>query len=451
MISDLQIYAGDGDGFSPYPHPLTGEIILPSLQYPAQQKAAPRSGGSSRVIDGAVADEIARSLSQAGDRSETDVLGIAAVLCAVKVISEDMAQLPLHLYEEADGKTKKATKHPLYRLLYTAPNDWMTSFEFREFLFVHAVLGGNAYAYINRPGGPDSEIKELLPLRSCRPVQDADWDVVYELRDATGVIARVPRTDILHLRGLSLDGLEGLNCVSQARRVFGLAEALEDAQQKLYTKGQRLSGVLSTDQKLSPEQVARIKADWSEQFGPNGKGGIALLDAGFKFTAMTMSNADAQTVEQMEFAIEQVARVFRIFPVLLMQKSANSAYASVEQFFSAHVRNTLMPWATRLEQVIARDLLRGEPGLYAKHQLNAFMRGTANDRSSYYGKALGGGANPGFMTINEVRALEELDPLKGGDDIYVPLNLKKLGDPDPAAQPAKTPPQTPTPAKEAAA
>jgi HK97 family phage portal protein len=139
-----------------------------------------------------------------------------------------------------------------------------------------------------------------------------------------------------------------------------------------------------------------------------------------------MTGVDAQHIETRRFQIEEICRAFRVFPQMVGHTDKTATFASAEAFFIAHAVHTIAPWCTRWEQTICRDLLLdGEEaaGLYAKFSLQALLRGAAKDRGEFYAKALGAGGSPAFMTQNEVREREELNPLEGGDDLPKPTNV----------------------------
>lgn len=351
-------------------------------------------------------------------------LQTSAILCGARVISQGISQVPLKLYREIDegGRSKRepARDHPLYRILADQPNDFQTSFSFRETLVMHAVIGGNGYAYISRKG--NGEVRELLPIcpDHIRPMwDDQRKELVYEFDGR-----KLKPNDVLHLHGPSWTGYSGMSAVELARESIGLSVAMRDSKADLFGKGGRPSGVLSSDLKASPELIERIKKGWAERYGPNGEGGIAVLDGGWKFAPMEMTSVDSQTLETMKFLIEEVARFLMIFPQMLMQAD-KPTYASVEQFFIAHVVHTLDPWMDRIEQEIKKSLIGYEgdnANIYPRFSREGLLRGAARDRAEFYKAALGAGGSPAWMTPNEVRQLENMNPNPEGDALPKPPN-----------------------------
>lgn len=349
-----------------------------------------------------------------------NALKVGTLFACMRVLSQGVAQVPLKVYREVEEgglqKIQAAKYHRLYDLLAFAPNDWTTSFEFRETQTIHAALG-NSYAFINRTIGGISELILLNPGR-VKKVQKPDYRVVFEVTGETGAMQEFPAEAIWHVRGPSWDGLLGLDVLSLAREALGLAIATEESHAKLHAKGVRTSGTYSVEGKLNKEQYAALKA-WilAENAGAENAGAPMILDSGAKWISGALSGVDAQHLETRKHQIEEVCRFMGVHPQKVFHTDKTSTYASAEEFSNAHREDTLAPWYMRIEQSADLNLLtRAERrnGLYCKHSANALMRVSAQSRADYYAKALGSGGHPGWMTPDEVRALEELNPI-GGD------------------------------------
>jgi HK97 family phage portal protein len=360
----------------------------------------------------------------------------STVFACTRVLSEGIAQLPLKLYQEReDGVKQLAKKHPLYTRLWRKPNDFQTSFEWRETMMFHAVLTQGGHSIISR--NSRGEVLEFLPVlpQRVRVIQDAKWNVAYEISDANGAIAMLPKSSVLHLKGPSWNGYSGLDAVVQAREAIGLGIATEESLARLYSNGARPSGLLSTDATLKQEQYDRIKKAFQEGYaGLQNAFKTIFLDAGMKYSQMSLSPVDSQTHESRKHQIEEICRFLRVFPQMIGYGDKTSTYASAEQFFMAHVTHSLMPWIERFEQVLAVQLLTEDEldqGFFPKFSVAALLRGDAKSRAEYYAS----GIVNGWMTRNEARKLEDLDPLDGLDKPLVPLNMGVKGDPttDPAA------------------
>lgn len=347
--------------------------------------------------------------------NETNALDVAAVFCAARVIAEGLAQMPVRVVREAfDEQTGLPSlridrSHWAHELLAVRPNSWQTSYEFREGMIFNAVLGKGAIAIKNVVNG---RIYDLLPVPSASWTveQQKDWSLKVRVTHADRTAEYFDLSQVFYLRGPSIDGYSGLPAVRQAREAIGLSQALERQQAKLAGNGGKPSGVLSFAQKLAPETVNKLRETWDQRFGPNGDGGIAILDGDAKFNSMTMTSVDAQHLETRRLQIEEIARVFRVQPIMLMQADKAATYASAEQMFRMHVIHTLGPWIERFEQAANRDILGNEPELKVDLDERNLLRGDFKDQAEYYTKALGSGGQPAWMTVNEIRAEVGLNP-----------------------------------------
>ena len=378
--------------------------------------------------------------SKAGPTINLDsAFRVSVAFACIKVLSQGCAQVPFKLFQEStiNGLVNvlPAKRHSLYDVVTTQPNDFTTSFEFRETLAIHAVLG-NAYAFINRGiGGRITELILLDPAK-VQKKQGENWQVSFEVTGASGAVQKFPAEAIWHVKGPSWNGVDGMDVLSMAREALGLALATEETHSKLHAKGVRPSGTYSVDGPLAPDQYAKLKAWIEKEFaGAENTGAPMILDRGAKWLSQSMSGLDAQHLETRKFQIEEVCRFFGVFPQMVGYSDKTSTFASAEAFFDAHVKHSLAPWYSRIEQSADAYLLskkeRAE-GLYFKFIASGLLRGSAKDRAEYYSRALGaGGSNP-WLTQDEVRMLEEQNPM-GGDASALPAVQ--------AAKPAMTGPQ----------
>jgi HK97 family phage portal protein len=381
-------------------------------------------------IDRAFAALVEQAATKAGVRvTVNSVFGIAAAFACLRVLSEGFAQVPLKLYRETEKGTKEvAKKHPLHRLLSRRPNDWQTSFEWRETMMLHARLTKGSFNYISRTSEPDPRdrrILELIPLvpDQVKPIRDDQNVVKYELSDSKGPVRVVPRETLMCFRGPSWDGVQGLEVVRVCREILGLSLAVDAAVSRLQANATRPSGVLSTDAVLDEEALGRIKRNIQvNNEGAENTGRLMILDLGFKYFQTAMTGVDAQTLEHRKVQTEDIARIFGVYPQMIGHADKTSTHASAEQFSRDHVIYTLRPWYERFQQVVARDLLTEEEldaGYFAKLHPEGLMAGDSKARAEFYAS----GIVNGWLTRNEARVYEDKDPLPGLDDPLVPLNM----------------------------
>lgn len=357
----------------------------------------------------------------------------AAVYACVRVLAESVAQLPLMLFErKADGSKEPARRHPLWTLLHDQPNPWQTSFEFREQLQGHLALRGNAYAYINRVDG-GRRIQELIPLHPDRVSveQASDLTVTYRLDRSKDVFQA---SEILHLRGLSSNGVTGLSPIGQARESIGLALATAEHGANLFGNGARPSGVLTHPGQLGDEAAARLKASWTAAHGGANRLGTAVLEEGLTWTALTMTSEDAQFLETRKYQRAEIASIFRIPPHLIGDLE-KATFSNIEHQGLEFVVHSLMPWLVRWEQRIASGLLSQleRQRYFVKFNVAGLLRGDLKSRYDAYHQAIA----DGWLTRNETRALEDLNPgPKELDEFLVPLNMAKADDASPTPKEA---------------
>lgn len=348
---------------------------------------------------------------------------VGAVFACARVIAEGLAQVPFKLFRETSGGGREPVKdHRLYKLLARRPNPWQTSFEFRETIALHLVLASNAYVFVNRLG---DKVLELLPFQPGQvAVKRIGWDLSYEITTVDGTRVPVPASQMWHLRGPSWDGVMGLDAVKLAREAIGLSLATEEHSARMFSNGAAIGGVLTTDATLKSEQVDLLRKSWeSTQAGVKNAFKTAILWGGLKWLPRGQPNDEAQLLESRRFQVEEICRHFRVMPIMVGFSDKTATYASAEQMFLAHVVHTLGPWYTRLEQSADAFLLTEkelDAGYYFKFIAGGLMRGAHKDRSEYFAKALGSGGSPAWMTQDEVRGLEELNPL-GGAAALLPI------------------------------
>ncbi len=348
-------------------------------------------------------------------------LKVSTVLAVARTLSNGLAQIPLKVYREAeDGSKVLAKDHPAYKLLWRRPNDWMTSFEFRQLMMFHAVLNGNAYAYIGK-GGVKKRLVELIPLVGhVVPKQAADWTLTYEVTDRDGLMTVYPRESILHLRGPSWNGIVGLNAVQVAREAIGLAIATEETHARLHSNGAKPGGLLSFEKELGKAAKDRLKALAAENLAGLGNAFKTLvLDNGAKWTPFQMKGVDAEHIETRKFQIEEICRDLGVFPQMVGHSDKTATFASAEAFFLAHVIHSLEPWIENWQQVFARDLFPDEDDISAEFSVQGLLRGDHKTRAEFYAA----GIVNGYFTRNEVRKWENLNPITGLDEPLIPLNM----------------------------
>ena len=347
-------------------------------------------------------------------------LEVSTVLAVCRVVGEGVAQVPLQIMKPtAGGKgAEPDTEHDLYRLLYRAPNAWQTSFAMRETMIMHLMLAGDAFFFKNIVRG---KIRSLIPIEPgmMSLTRNPDMSITYGMTAVDGTYRALPADMIWHIRGPSWDTWRGLDATKNAREAIGLAIATENTQGELHSNGLQMAGVLSTDKVITGEKYIELQKWIAAQVGGANKHKPLILDSALKWAPRSMTGVDAQHLETRKFQIEEICRAFKVFPQMVGHSDKTATFASAEAFFDAHIKHTLLPWCERIEQSIDNDLIGKDSDSFAKFNLNALQRGAFKDRFEGYAKALGSGGSPAWMTQDEVRALEDLNPM-GGDAAVLP-------------------------------
>lgn len=364
-------------------------------------------------------------LSKAGAKvTWTTALRVATVLACARVKANGIAQVPLKVFLEGVNGTKEpARDHPLYFLLHDQPNPWQTSFEYRETVSLHMDMTGKHYSFVNR--GVGGRPMELLPLEPNRvePKRAVDGTITYRYTAESGAQLDYPQESIWHVRGLSWNGWQGLDAVDLAREAIGLSISAEERHAKAFANGVQAGGVYSVEGKLNAEQYKDLRKFIVDNNTGENAGLPMIVDRGAKWLQTVMSGVDAQHLETRRFQVEEVCRAMGVMPIMVGFADKTATYASSEQMFLAHVVHCLSPLYARLEQSINAHLIGRkdvEAGYYAKFIAGGLLRGAMKDRADYFAKALGSGGAPAWMTQDEVRGLEEMNPM-GGDAAKLPI------------------------------
>ena len=366
--------------------------------------------------------------------NERSAMQMTAVYACVRILSEAIAGLPLHLYRYSDeGSKEKAVDNPLYFLLHDEPNEEMTSFVFRETLMTHLLLWGNAYAQIIRNG--KGSVMALYPLMPNKMEVDRDENgqIIYKYNRSKdeantkeeGTVV-LESADVLHIPGLGFDGLVGYSPIAMAKNAIGMAIACEEFGSKFFANGASPSGVLEHPGIL--KDPARVRDSWNAAYGGSANSHkVAVLEEGMKYTPISISPNEAQFLETRKFQINEIARIFRV-PPHMVGDLEKSSFSNIEQQSLEFVKYTLDPWVIRWEQSLSRALLSQEEKrtYFFKFNVDGLLRGDYQSRMNGYAV----GRQNGWMSANDIRELENMDRIPenlGGDLYLVNGNMLPLG------------------------
>ncbi len=364
-------------------------------------------------------------------------LTLSAYYACIRSISEDIAKLPFMVYRALSPRGKERVRdHPVYPLLHHAPNDEMTAMSFRETMTHWAMGWGGGVAEIERTerGIPAA----LWPIHPSRVEirRDASRSIIYVVRsdDITpsrnrSVAVILQPRDVLHIHGLGVDGLHGYSIAQLARESIGLGMAAQRFGSSFFGHGATMGVVLEHPGQLQPTAIDNLRRSWSEMHeGAQNAYKTVILEQGMKANQTSIPPEQAQFLQTRYFQVEDIARWFRM-PPHKIQHLLRSTFSNIEAQAIEYVGDTLVPWLVRWEQESKRKLFRpDEVDLFAEHVIQALLRGDQKARSEFYSKQFAVGA----LSSNDIREKENENPVLGGDQYFVPMNLRPIDQP-PAA------------------
>ncbi len=358
-----------------------------------------------------------------------------AVLACISLLSEDVAKIKPHLWRRRGdgGRTLVTARDHWLAALFRRPNDWQTGFEFRQMMMAQLLLRENAYAVICRlaSGRP----YKLIPVNSDRC---AIWEApggelfyrvtpmgLHERAELAGEPFLIPAEDILHIRGLTLNGLMGTARIVLGKEAIGLALAYEQQAARWMNNGSKPSGVLQTDNKLTQDAAARMASDWRNlHTGLQNVGKVAVLEQGLKYQPIAFDAEQMEFIASRQFQIEDVSRMWRVPLHMFAGAGGAGPKGSVEQQSMEYTNLTLSSHTTRIGERL--DLTFGiedDLGLELDWDYAILTRADRSSRYAMYARAVTGG----FMTPNEARADDGMNPEEGGDRLWMPANAQWAG------------------------
>lgn len=366
-------------------------------------------------------------------------LQLLSVAACVRVLSEDVAALPLHLYRRLNPRGKeRAHDHPVYELLHRLPNPEMTAFELRETLVGHLLTWGWGYCEIEYDrAGRRRGLWPLRPDRIRRIPGDGD-QTLYEVTLPDGKPVFLKRWQVWAIRGWSLEAWEAESLIHAGREAIGLGIAAEEYGSRFFGNDSRPGGVLEHPGKLSSDASGRMRKSWNDAHsGLSNAHRVAILEEGVKWHQIGIAPENAQFLETRKFQRSEIAGLFRVPPHKIGDLE-KATFSNIEQQSIDYVNDALVPICTRIEQAADRDLLSPaeRTTYFAEHLLAGRMRGEMLARYQAYAV----GMQNSWLCADDIREMENMNPLPDGlgQQFYMPMNMKALGDdstpPDAPAQ-----------------
>lgn len=349
--------------------------------------------------------------------SPKTALQVSTVLACARAIADGCATPAMHVYRlKPDGTSEKATNIPEYRVLTARPNEWQTSFQFRRMMTLHAVLFGSALAYKVR--GDNRRVRELIPVSpgNWQERRTGRFQVEYDCYDQWGKIGSFQHDEVFILRNLQWDLLENMNCVQIAGNSIRIAIESDKNLRTQQANGLTPSGVYSVTGSLNKEQHDNLEKWVNSKVG---KGKPLVVDRDAKWTQISQKNSDNQTSELRGQTVEDICRIFGVFPVIVGHSDKAATFASTEAFFGAHLIQTLTPWHQEWKQNLDENVLDSFGPLFVRFDTRYMTAGALKDRSQWIATVV----TNGVYSANEIRDQDGLDPREGGDEYLTPMNM----------------------------
>lgn len=340
---------------------------------------------------------------------------LSAVYRAVDLISNAVAMLPITLFS-ATGRVD----NDLSYIINYEPNYIGTHFQLFKTLVIDILQKGNAFLWIRRNSRNTVDELRYLKPQEVTILYNEDtnrkrfrWKTV-EIDDE----------DMIHFMNFTDNGVKGISVLSNARRTMGISWASETTAENYFDKGGAVTGILTSKAILSNDQKKEVRSQWKEIMACD-EGGVAILGADMNFTPIAMSASDAQLLETRHFNVEEIARFYGVSPTLLGDLT-KSSYATFEATSLDFLTNCIQPRLTNIEQELNVKLLsRREKQSMKMHfafETEDLLRCTKTEMATYYRELI----NNGVMTVNEVRRKLDFEPVDGGDQNFIQMNMTTL-------------------------
>ena len=359
-----------------------------------------------------------------GEITEFNADSIAAVYACVRLLSFTIGFLPIIPYEKIDEDRQVDSKSPLFKLLKLSPNGRLSAFHFKQLILTDLLLHGNSYHEIIRDGkGKLVAFSPLCVENVTKEIEYANGQsiIYYKVKTEENREKRIAYEKIMHFMYLSKDGFIGVSPIANCRESFEKAKVLQTHSKNFYTQGGFPSGFLKIDAFLNDKKaVERLRSQFTQRMSPSNTGKPAVLERGMTFVPATMSNRDAEFISQVKFGKEEIASIFGV-PLHLIQDLENANYNNIQQQSLDFLLWTLQPLLRIIEQTINVNVLyKSWPDKYVEFNTSAILKGDIKSRNESYATA----RQWGWYSVNDIRRMENQNPIEGGDIYLVPANMQ---------------------------
>lgn len=366
--------------------------------------------------------------------NEQTAMRMTAVFSCVKLISETIGTIPLNLMVTNGTERKIAVNHPLYSLLRNKPNPDMNITQLKEAIASSMLLHGEGFIQkVITQSGKVLELCFLYPQNVTKLRQNGQ--IVYKYTpysayplSASSKSVTLSQQEVVNIPYFTLDGINGISPITYCRESVQLGLIAEQHANLFYQNGGKPSGVIEVPQTLTDDAYNRMKNGFNDAYGGMNSFKTAVLEGGSKYQVIPISAKDAQFIETRKFQISEIARIFRVPPHMIGDLD-KATFSNIEQQSIEFAKYTIAPLAAKIEAALNACLLSDteiSQGYYFKFNLDALMRGDLQSRYTAYATA----RQWGWMSINDIRHLEDMNPIDGGDTYLQPLNMVDTNNPN---------------------
>lgn len=366
-------------------------------------------------------------LTQAGESvSDHKALMLSAVWRCVNIIASDIKVLPWGVYEKQADKRIRRRDHPVDKLLSVSPNPETDAASFRASLQMHQEMKGNGYAEIERDFLGAPKYLWILPPDTTQPKRTASGELYYEVRHQNGKTSIIRKENILHVKNITFDGVNGLSVLEYAKETLGGGLAMEKTGNSFFRNGFRPSGVLEHPGKLGDKALKNLRQTLHQVYGGSGNTGKPFVaEEGMKWHQLSISPEQSQFLESRQFSVEEISRWFGV-KAYKLGLQGRETHSNIFQNAKEHLEGCILPRCIAWEMEAKRKLFGDEEreSLYTKFDFNAMLRADPKERSEYYRNM----SSIGVYSIDEIRAKEDENPLEDGlgSVRLVPMNMEPL-------------------------
>lgn len=356
--------------------------------------------------------------------TKENAMNISGVYAAVKLLTDSISSLPIHLIKEVKDKKEKDYTNPVYKIVSKEPNPLMTSYTWRQIFMPQILLWGNAYAVIDwdkktmRP-------KQLMPVHASKVKIEVRKGIAYYIIELESKTITIDQSNVVHFRGLG-DEIEGKSVIDYAKDNLGLGKAAEDFGNKFFSNGASIGGIYEHPAQLSDKAYNNLQKSLERRAGGlTNAHKILILEEGMKFTTTSIPPNAAQFLETRKFSINDIARWFGVPPHMIADLE-RATFSNIEQQNLNFSQFSILPYVVLIEQELNRKLLREDEkdSMYFKLNMDGLLRGDMASRYAAYQV----GIQNGVISPNEVRKKEDLDAYDGGNDYWMAANITRIKD-----------------------